>query len=227
MEKIEHIFFDLDHTLWDFDKNSELSFKQIFKEEDIRLDFTVFLKTYIPINFSYWKLYREEQVTKEELRYGRLKDTFSILKHEISDEMIHRISEHYINYLPNYNYLIDGTIELLDYLKKKYTLHIITNGFKEVQYNKLKASKIMDYFNLIVTSESVGVKKPNPKIYEFALRNVKAKAENCVMIGDNFEADILGARNIGILPIFYNPERIKYDDKVKNVNNLLEIKQFL
>ena len=168
MTGIEHIFFDLDHTLWDFDKNSALTFQQIFEEQNIKLDFDEFLKVYIPLNLSYWRLYREDKISKEALRYKRLKDVFDALDYEVSDELIHQISEDYINYLPNHNFLIDGTIELLEYLKPKYKLHIITNGFKEVQHKKLNNSGIRDFFDIIVTSESVGVKKPNPKIFNFA-----------------------------------------------------------
>jgi putative hydrolase of the HAD superfamily len=226
--KIKHIFFDLDHTLWDFEKNSDLTFEQLFKAHDIHLELQEFLAVYSPINFEYWKLYREEKVSKEVLRYGRLKDTFDQLNYAVSDDLIHLLSEEYINVLPSNNYLFDGTIELLEYLQPKYELHIITNGFDEVQDLKLEKSGIKKYFNQIITSESVGVKKPNPKVFEFALAKANANANNSVMIGDSLEADIMGALNCGISSIHFNLEDLKFDEKkYRSVSHLLQIKQYL
>ena len=139
---IKHVFFDLDHTLWDFEKNSNLTFEQLFKAYEIELDLEDFLVEYTPINFQYWKLYREEKVSKEDLRYGRLKNTFDKLKYSVTDDLINTLSEEYINMLPSNNHLFEGTIELLDYLQPKYELHIITNGFEEVQNLKLEKSGI-------------------------------------------------------------------------------------
>ncbi|TYP98016.1 putative hydrolase of the HAD superfamily [Tenacibaculum adriaticum] len=227
MDNIKHIFFDLDHTLWDFDKNSKLSFQQIFKEQNIDFDFELFIETYIPINHKYWELYREEKVSKADLRYGRLKDTFNTLKFNIDDELINLIAVDYIEYLPKYNHLIDGSIDLLEYLKKKYQLHIITNGFKEVQFQKLEKSNIKQYFNIIVTSDCVGVKKPNPRVFEYALEKVNSPAQDCVMIGDSYEADVLGAFNTGILPIHFDIYKKTSTNSFAKVNSLMEIKQYL
>ena len=226
--KIKHIFFDLDHTLWDFEKNSNLTFEQLFKEHNIQLELQDFLLKYSPINFNYWKLYREEKISKENLRYGRLKDSFDALNYKISDELIHLLSEEYINKLPSNNYLFDGAIELLEYLQPKYELHIITNGFEEVQGLKLEKSGIKKYFNKIITSESVGVKKPNPRVFEFALEKAEATSTNSFMIGDNLEADIIGALNCGIASIHFNLDNIKFrEKKYTSVSHLLEIKQYL
>ncbi len=227
MTGIKHIFFDLDHTLWDFDKNSALTFQQIFKEQSIAIDLDDFLEVYIPLNLSYWKLYRDDKISKEDLRYRRLKDVFDKLNYPASDHLIHQISEDYIKYLSNHNFLIEGALEILTYLKPKYQLHIITNGFKEVQHKKLINSGIRVFFDIIVTSESVGVKKPNPKIFDFALSQVNSKPENCIMIGDSLEADVLGAKKSGMLSLFFNPGYVKSEIEVKSVFNLLEIKQFL
>jgi putative hydrolase of the HAD superfamily len=226
--EIKHIFFDLDHTLWDFEKNSNLTFEQLFKEHNIQLQLQDFLTEYSPINFNYWKLYREEKISKEKLRYGRLKDTFDKLNHVIDDSLINSLSEEYINILPSHNYLFDGTIELLDYLQPRYELHIITNGFEEVQDLKLEKSGIKKYFDKIITSESVGVKKPNPKVFEFALNKANATAQNSFMIGDNLEADIIGAINCGISSIHFNLHNEKFSNKKYiSVSHLLEIKQYL
>lgn len=226
--KIEHIFFDLDHTLWDFERNSNLTFKEILKKENIRCDLEDFLKVYSPINFQYWKLYRDEQISKEKLRYGRLKDTFDLLNYKIDDASIHRLSEDYIRVLPSYNHLFDGAIELLEYLKPNYKLHIITNGFEEVQSLKLEKSGIKKYFDAIVTSESVGVKKPNPRVFNHSLSLVKTTSKNSIMIGDNLEADIIGALNCGIQSIHFNIHNEKYEaENYRSVSHLLEIKQYL
>lgn len=227
MEIKKHIFFDLDHTLWDFDKNSALSFQKIFKEQELDLELDTFLGVYMPINLAYWKLYREEQITKEELRYKRLKNTFDALEMQISDELINVISEDYIKYLPHNNFLIDGTIELLEYLKPKYELHIITNGFEEVQNLKLQKSKIAAYFDVIITSESVGVKKPNPKVFEFALKEANIAAENAIMIGDSLEADIEGSVAVGMEAIHLNLNKKVVEGSFTSVKSLLEIKQYL
>ena len=227
MINIKHIFFDLDHTLWDFERNSALVFQQIFKEEKIELEIEEFLKVYKPINFEYWKLYREERISKEKLRYGRLSDTFKKLNLTISDNLIDVISENYISYLPNYNYLIDGTLELLEYLKDKYQMHIITNGFEEIQDLKLEKSGIKKYFKEIVTSESVGVKKPNPRVFEFALKIAGASKEQSIMIGDSLEADVYGALDFGIDAIYFNESVSIKSLDLKAVNSLKEIKQFL
>ena len=195
----KHLFFDLDHTLWDFDKNSALTFEKIFKINNIQVDLEEFLKVYMPINLAYWKLYREEKIDKNSLRFARLKDAFDALEIQTSTELIYKLSDEYITYLSTYNHLFEGTIQILDYLKPNYTLHIITNGFKEVQHGKLNKSGIAHYFKTVTNSEMVGVKKPNPKIFKHALSVAKASPDESLMIGDNLEADILGAVNLELM----------------------------
>ncbi len=223
---IKHVFFDLDHTLWDFDRNSELTFNQIFKEQNIPLNIKDFLEVYMPINLNYWRLYREDKISKPDLRYSRLKDSFDALKYTVSDSLIKKISEDYITYLPNHNHLFDGTIEVLEYLKEKYTLHIITNGFEEVQNLKIQQSGIAKYFKEIITSESVGVKKPNPKVFEFALKKANAIPQDSIMIGDSYEADIKGALNFGMIAIYFTQNKNK-ESGVLTINTLLELKKYL
>jgi len=193
MHKITDIFFDLDHTLWDFEKNSALTFKKILSESNVAVDFDRFLEVYVPINLEYWRLFREEKISKTELRYQRLAKTFKTLEFEFSDDLINHLSEQYIKHLSKFNYLFEHTLELLDSLKGNYKLHIITNGFRDVQQRKIKASGIYDYFEHIIDSESVHVKKPNPKIFNHALQLANVAPENALMIGDSFEADIKGA----------------------------------
>ena len=224
---ISDIFFDLDHTLWDFEKNSAMTFETILKKHGIPVDIAHFVALYVPINSKYWKLYQDDQVTQEQLRYGRLKDVFDSIGYEISDDVIHLLAEEYIHYLPQYNHLFEGTIELLDYLKPKYKLHIITNGFNQIQFNKLKNSNIDHYFETVTNSENAGFKKPNPQIFHYALEISNSKRETSVMIGDNIEADIEGALNVGIDAIMFNEHNIEVAENIKQVNTLLALKNYL
>ncbi|PHR74158.1 MAG: noncanonical pyrimidine nucleotidase, YjjG family [Lutibacter sp.] len=224
---IKHIFFDLDHTLWDFEVNSAKTFEKIFKDNNITINISVFLNNYKPINFEYWRLYRNDKISKKKLRYGRLKDTFDKINYSISDDLIDKLSDDYIAVLPMFNALFDGTHEVLEYLKPKYQLHIITNGFSEIQSDKMINSKIDNYFDKVITSESVGVKKPNPKIFEHALKVANASKNDSIMIGDSWEADIMGAKNFGIQPIYCNFENQLVDPSIISVNHLLELKNHL
>lgn len=227
MHKINHVFFDLDHTLWDFDKNSALTFQKIFNTHQVAVNLTEFLSIYEPVNLNYWKLYREERIDKTSLRYGRLKDTFDGLSYKIEDELIHILSEEYITYLTSFNHLFEGTVSILNYLQHTYHLHIITNGFEEVQNKKMTNSKIFHYFKTITNSEIAGVKKPHPLIFNFALESANAKPENSIMIGDNYEADILGALNVGLDVILFDYHKSTTANGIKKVNTLLELKQYL
>ena len=224
---VKDIFFDLDHTLWDFDKNSMLAFKRVFKKFKITIEFDAFLKIYEPINIEYWKKYREDKVSKENLRRGRLIDSFNYFDLIYSTEKIDEIADAYIQELPFDNHLFEGAVEILDYLILKYKLHIITNGFEEVQHKKLKNSGIDHYFSTVTTSEEVGLKKPNPKVFLTALNKANSFPTQSVMIGDSLEADILGANNIGMQTIFYNYRNESISKKIKSIDSLLEIKNYL
>jgi len=223
----EHIFFDLDHTLWDFDKNSALTFEKIFELNKLAVNLNDFLEVYVPINFKYWKLYREEKVDKKTLKFSRLNDAFKAMEIDISSRMVHKLSDDYITYLCTFNHLFAGAIDLLDYLTPKYQLHIITNGFKEAQQAKLNQSNIDHYFVTVTNSEMVGVKKPNPKIFHHALHMANTTIENSIMIGDNLEADILGALNIGMDAICFNYHNEVLGPDIIGVDHLLGIKDYL
>ncbi len=227
LNNIEHVFFDLDHTLWDFDKNSALAFEKIFKMQKMALEVEDFLEVYLPINFKYWELYRNNSVSKEVLRYGRLKETFDSLKFEACDTTIDTIADDYIKYLPNNNHLLEDSVEILDYLSKKYRLHIITNGFDEIQERKMKNSGIHHYFETVTTSEEAGVKKPHPEIFNKALSKCEAKPEFSVMIGDNLEADIVGAHNFGIRSILLDTYEKINQDQFLQIQKLKELLNYL
>ncbi len=227
LNNIEHVFFDLDHTLWDFEKNSELAFREIFEKQNIAIEVEEFLKVYSPINFKYWERYRNNTVSKENLRYGRLKDSFDSLKFETEDATINEIAHEYIEHLPKNNHLLEGTLDLLNLFKGKYRLHIITNGFEEVQHKKMKSSGIHDYFETITTSEEAGVKKPHPQIFQTAIDKSGADVSRSVMIGDNLEADIVGAHNFGLHVIYLSPETKSKQIQYPQVQKLKELLDYL
>ena len=225
--QITDVFFDLDHTLWDFEKNSALAFQKVFDRHSIAINFSEFIEVYEGVNQQYWKLYREEKVTKQQLRRGRLTDVFKVFGKQFSLDDIDAMAESYIDFLPENNFLFDGTFELLDYLRPKYKLHIITNGFEEVQTRKLHNSNIASFFNTVTNSERVGVKKPNPKIFHHALNIANALPEKSVMVGDNLEADILGAEAVGFKTIHFTQPEAMTSQNAFRVSSLLEIKNLL
>ena len=226
-EAITNVFFDLDHTLWDFEKNSALAFKKIFEKNSIDLDLNLFLKYYVPINLKYWERYRKEEINQIELRLGRLKETFDLINFQYNDALLDLLSSEYIYYLPQFNHLFDGAIEVLDYLKPNYNLHIITNGFQEVQDGKIKNSNIESYFKTITNSEMAGVKKPNPIIFQYALQAANANKNNSIMIGDCIDADVKGALNFGMDAIHFNEHKIEIPRHIKQINHLTELKNHL
>ncbi|MGB1308835.1 MAG: YjjG family noncanonical pyrimidine nucleotidase [Oceanihabitans sp.] len=226
LKHITDIFFDLDHTLWDFDKNSALAFQKIFEINHVNINVPEFLKHYEPINLNYWKLYREEKIDKESLRYKRLSDTFEAIKYSPNDGLINKLSIDYITHLIQFNHLFEGTVTLLNYLDLNYNLHIITNGFEEAQLGKLKNANIINYFKTITTSEMVGVKKPNPKIFNYALTQANAIPEKSIMIGDNYEADVLGALDFGMDAICFNYHKLEIHPDIKLVTTLNSLKAY-
>ncbi|WP_343695640.1 YjjG family noncanonical pyrimidine nucleotidase [Flavobacterium sp.] len=224
---ITDIFFDLDHTLWDFDKNSEMAFDRIFKNNFGEIKIQDFIEKYVPINQECWRLYQNDQITHQELRYNRLKFSFDALNYAISDENINQIANDYIEFLTDNNHLFDGAIEVLEYLKPKYKLHIITNGFANVQTKKINNAALGGYFSTITNSELAGVKKPNSIIFDYAVNLAQASKENSIMIGDDLDADVNGALNAGLDAIFFNAKNIEVPQNFKQINHLLELKKYL
>jgi len=228
MNNIKHIFFDLDHTLWDFEKNSSLTFKFLLNKYNIDIDLKDFLKIYMPINFSLWNLYRDDKITKEYLRHNRLKSAFEKLNINIKSSVIDDISDDYVKHLPDNNFLLQDAIEVLDYLFQKYTLHIITNGFTEVQNTKIINSNLKKYLTCIIDSETVGVKKPHSKIFQYAYDISKATNKSqCLMIGDNYEADVMGAIKNGFKAIHLNSNNETLHENSIIINDLISLKAIL
>ena len=224
---VKHVFFDLDHTIWDFDRNSALAFARVFQNHSISLEVSRFVQIYEPINFNYWKLFREERITKQELRRGRFQDAFGEFGIHFDMLTIDRLAESYIQELPGDNYLFEGAEPLLERLSKAYTLHIITNGFHQVQHEKLRNSGIAHLFKTVTTSEEADVKKPHPYIFELAMEKADCSPAESLMIGDTFEADILGAEQVGMQTIFINYRKENIPIDYSCVDKLSDLDKFL
>ncbi len=206
-QKYKHIFFDLDRTLWDFDAAAEVAFERIYEKYNLKSlgipSAHEFHEVYHPLNEQLWMLYREDKITKDYLNRTRFMQPLA--HYGIHDTALaDYLSEDYVYWSPRIVRLVPGTMELLDYLKPKYHLHLITNGFQEVQHTKLSGSGLEPYFETLTVSEEVGVKKPNPEIFLYALRKANASPAESLMIGDEMAVDIDGARAAGIDQIFYN-----------------------
>lgn len=230
MKQYTDIFFDLDHTLWDFAKNSKQTLKELYDlylKDKYSLSFEPFFSTYYRINDAFWAAYRKGEIDKESLRNRRFHETllqFGIDNQELSTQL----GDYYVHHSPRKTNLFPHAHESLTYLKKKYRLHIITNGFEEVQFLKLERSKLSAYFEEVITSEQAGFKKPHAQIFEFAIELAKADKSKSLMIGDNLEADIIGARSVGIDQVFFNPEGVTHNQKVTaEIKELKELMGFL
>ena len=221
------IFFDLDHTLWDFEVNSFATFNQILSDHNFPFETATFMKAYSPINHAFWKLYRENKITTEELRFVRLQKTFEAIKQPQNAAMINTLSNAYINQLSTHTHIFEGTIELLEYLKPDYRLHIITNGFENVQQKKMANAGLAPYFDVVLTAEKAGVKKPNLVIFEQALSMAHTSASKSLMIGDSYEADIAGAIALGMQAIQFNSHNESWHNQCPIIYNLAEIQQYL
>jgi putative hydrolase of the HAD superfamily len=227
----EHIFFDLDRTLWDFDTNahetlSELAHKYKLVERGVD-SIPQFIEAYIEINEQMWEQYRKGVIDKHTLRYGRFHHTLSTFK--IEDNLLsENLGNDYIAISPLKTNMFPHTIDVLNYLYKKYTLHIITNGFEEVQHIKIKNCGIKHYFNQVITSEQAGFKKPDIRVFQYSLHAVNANVTNSLMIGDSLEADIVGARNAGMHQVYFNVDGEQHQEDVTyEIKSLKELMSFL
>ncbi len=224
------LFFDLDHTLWDFEKNAGESLKDLHKKHDLdkhSIPADDFVLKYSEINHALWRLYHLGEINKEYLRTQRFIKTFEYFNVP-QNEIPGNLWDEYLDLLPNRTNLMEGCIEILDYLKPKYPMTIITNGFKEVQHKKMINSKILHYFDHIVISENIGHQKPAKEIFEHALQLNNSLPKDVLMIGDNVEADIQGAVNAGIDSVFFNPFNLPDNvGATYEIKNLLELKKIL
>jgi putative hydrolase of the HAD superfamily len=227
----KHIFFDLDNTLWDFENNSKKTIFELIQEfklsEKCRCLPAAFYKTYLLVNEDLWALYRKNAITKEQLRSSRFTNTMLYFGHD-DQSLGLLLEENYILRSPQQKGLVEGTIEILEYLSTKYQLHIITNGFKEIQHIKIGNCNLKKYFKNIFISEEIGCNKPNPGIFEFALNHLSALKSETIMIGDDWDADILGAQQFGMSSIYFSRKPNDIENKlVPQINNLLQLKEML
>lgn len=231
MKKYKHIFFDLDRTLWDFEQNAEDTLQEMFEKEKLSeigiKGFESFHAIYKMFNKELWHRYQQDEITKDYLKVERF---YRTLKHFgiIDYDRAERMGKFYIERSPEMKKLFPYSHEILEYLQKEYQLHIITNGFNEVQFSKLKNAGLYNYFEQIITSEIAGSKKPSAKIFEYALHAANADTHNSLMIGDDAESDIHGGSVAGIDQIF-----VDYSGQQKNVpatytvHSLKEIEKIL
>lgn len=231
MTKYQHLFFDLDHTLWDTDKNSAETLVQLYHDYNLKAkgieNIQEFISNYNEINIKFWMEYAMGRMNKEKLRFERFKQ---ILAHyNINDyDLSYALSDKYVQLAPNKPHLQPYAKEILMYLKDKYSLHIITNGFTDTQFIKLKSSGIDTFFKQVITSDYAGAKKPSPTIFNYAVNKARATIENSIMIGDNLEVDVLGAKNMGMDQVYYNVNNTKHEEVITHeIKSLLELKHIL
>lgn len=227
MKNLKHIFFDLDRTLWDFETNVDITLREMFtrynlgeKIESVEL----FITEYHKQNQRYWDLYIDGKIKKEHLRtvrYQKTLEAFGIKNKHMALQM----GEDYIKLSPLQKAVFPHTHEVLTYLKSKYKLHIITNGFEEVQTVKIRSSEIEHYFENLITSESANSLKPHRKIFDYSMKLCNAIADECLMIGDEPEKDIQGALNVGMHAVYFNPkgEELEGVWSIRSLDELMEV----
>jgi putative hydrolase of the HAD superfamily len=230
MQNIKHIFFDLDRTLWDFETNSHETLLALHGKHELSSlgihNAVEFITEYKRINELCWADYRNGTLTKEVLRAIRFQRTFE--HYGIQDKQLASdFGDDYIALCPLKNKVFPHTYEVLDALSLNYQLHIITNGFEEVQHIKMKHSNLTKYFDVIVVSEEVGERKPHPKVFQYALEKANTRADQSIMIGDDLPVDILGAQAAGIQGVYFNPDGISHAEapafEIKSLKELLDI----
>lgn len=214
--KYKHIFFDLDHTLWDFDKNSELTLRKLYDEYRLGEKgigpFEEFLQSYTEHNDRLWARFRNGFIKREELRWKRM--WFTLLDFKIGDTALaYEMSATYLELLPTQSALMPFAKDVLEHCKDRYTLHMITNGFETTQWMKMQFSGIAGYFGVVVTSEKSNSLKPHREIFDYALQATGATAADSLMIGDALDIDVQGALNAGWDQVYYNPKRLSHDKR--------------
>jgi putative hydrolase of the HAD superfamily len=228
--RYKHLFFDLDHTLWDFETNAKETIWELYEMNGLKVkgvyDFDLFFERYSYHNERLWDRYTKGYIKQEELRWKRM--WLVLLDFKVADEKLAKqLAAQFLERLPHRKNLFPYTAEILQYLKEKgYILHLLTNGFENVQHSKLRNSNLQDYFTEVITSEASNSLKPNKEIFEYAFQKCKTCAEECIMIGDNLDADILGAMNAGMDTVFVNHNKIETNIKPTfTVHHLKELEE--
>lgn len=225
--KYQHIFFDLDHTLWDFDANAKEALAELYVHFELESKFIspfeYFYTTYLKHNAILWDRFEKGYITSDELKWRRMWRT--LLDFRIGDEKLAKeMSEKFLEILPTKKRVFEYTFEILNYLTDKgYSIHLITNGFEKTQWSKLNNSELAKYFKHVITSEMSNSMKPQKEIFEYALKKTKGNIEECIMIGDNPNADIRGALNAGMDTIFVN--HIKAEESIQPTHTIYHLKE--
>lgn len=202
----KHIIFDLDDTLWDYKTNSREALLELcdtYRLSEQGIDHNRFLQTFRHVNHDYWQRFDNGEISRDTIRLERFPTVFEKLALN-PDGVALRMQDDFMRICPSKPGLVKGAEEVLEYLSKKYSLHILSNGFDEIQFTKLEAAGIESFFANVITSGRAGFRKPQPEIFEFALNEIGASREECVMIGDNPGSDIEGAYNYGIDQVYFN-----------------------
>ncbi len=230
MRKYKHLFFDLDHTIWDFSTNEKITLSELFDKYNLEkyfANFDDFFSSYKPINADLWLKYRLGEIKKTDLSIGRFYNTFLTVGFD-DRQAATQFANDFVTINPTKTAVIPHTFEVLDYLKPHYQMHIITNGFVETQHVKLERSGLRPYFSKIFISEEIGYQKPKRGFFEYAIKSCNARKRESLVIGDSLEADIEGAKNFGLDHVFFNPDGIAVDAPVfAEIRSLLELKTML
>lgn len=232
MENIKHIFFDLDNTLWDYRRNAKITLERLYNEFKIEskfgFTFSEFYPFYYESNEQLWADYRDSKVTKEDLRLRRFPKAFNNLGIPNTDFAL-EFEKRFVEEVTLSNHLVEGAEDILDYLKNKYKIHILSNGFEKVTHFKINKSKVKEYIQTITTAESAGAPKPNGIAFQIALEKAKASIGESIYIGDDWLADMIGATQFGMRAIFFNPlnETHPWIESVPVIDKLVELKKYL
>lgn len=230
-KRYKHLYFDLDRTLWDYETNASEALQEIFLTFELHLifeEFKNFRNAFIKHNDTLWSQYQKGILKKEMLRVRRFELALLDFKHKNKDLAI-RLNDHFLNISPRKAGLVQGAKEILEYLQgKAYHMYILTNGFQQIQEMKMEASGLNAYFQKMFTTEHTKSYKPKRAMFEYAIKSVNARKDESIMIGDDLEADIVGARNFGMDQVFFNTDKIKHTEKVTyEITSLEELKQIL
>ena len=231
MKNYRCVFFDLDHTLWDYEKNSKETLVELYNFHQIdrmaSFSFEQFYHSFQRVNIQLWEKYDRGLIDRNDIRSTRFPKVLALLNYT-DNELSGRLSEHYHELSPTKKSLIPHAIEVLDYLVSRYSLYLVTNGFDKMQTTKVNSGGIRHYFKDVMTSERAGFKKPEKEIFELILQQNGYTCHEAIMIGDNLLTDIAGANNAGIDSVFYNPNREPHSGQASyEIASLIDLKSIL
>jgi len=230
-QKYRHLFFDLDNTLFDFDACVQVVQRQLFDDKKLNrwfADYDDWWNTYTPINEGLWEAYKHNGVTKDQVKYGRFEKTLAE-RTQPEEALVKDLAESFLARMTDVHMLVPNCLEVLDVLKPKYKMHIISNGFVEVQHDKIRKTGLAPYFDRIILSEQVKVQKPNRGIFEYAVKNTNARKKESLMIGDKWDADVLGAKLFGMDQVWYmyHTHHVPEFEPTYKITDLKQLLEFL